>query len=204
MAIRSVIATLLWVSLTLGRTLSVTTRHDSTDSDIVHTRVRIQDLPPMDLNRIVGSPWFPPSLNVSQHHGGEEDPSAIEKRARFTGNWQPTGPGRCLEPASGASPLSSDCLRICNHIRTYHSPYIIGPFEIEKVEVGFCIFEMVNLLACDTVDLDSLSLLYPICHGMYTSCAIDSYDRFVQGGPPKMASTLSGLPAAPPYTFQNC
>lgn len=196
MAIQSIITALLCASLALGRNLPP-------PSEVVHTRLHITDLPPMDMNRTRWAVPGPEAFNATKHRDADDDTPALDKRLVFTQDWQ-YGVSECIAPISGGNPISSDCLRICEYIAGYHSPYTIGPLDIEKIHIGFCVFEMANLEPCEHITFNALSQIGNVCMSMYTNCAVNGYDGFTQGKPPHLAFTLAGLPAAPPYQQYPC
>ena len=181
----------------LGKTLALHARNRRTTSDVVRTRVKMADLPTMDVSRPVSS------INVTDFESHEETIPTLDKRVIFHGNWH-ADTAECYSPATGAAPISPDCRRVCNSIAADHSPTIIGPLEIEHWQVGLCIFEVANLLPCDHIDILHISQFTDVCDSMLRDCVLNGLDGFMSGHPPPMAFALSGLPAAPPYHNQDC
>lgn len=108
----------------------------------------------------------------------------------------------CLDPLD--RPISEDCEALCEYINKFQGPVKVGPYDIETFEHGHCAFGIANLEACDDLVIDPLNSLYGFCQSMYTQCALNGYDAFIEFKQPSFAIAMSGTAAAPPYEKEPC
>ncbi|RYP91218.1 hypothetical protein DL770_002695 [Monosporascus sp. CRB-9-2] len=67
-----------------------------------------------------------------------------------------------------------------------------------------CAYGLVNLEPCSAIHLEPLASLGNYCSSMHTGYAQNGYDTYIAGVNPRMAMTMSGIPAAPPYEEEPC
>jgi len=202
MAICTLLTFLLSAITVFGRNIPVQMRDLGTD--VIRTSRKLSDLPPVDMGGAFSSGPSLGQLNFTQHRSHvDEENATLAKRTQIT-NTATLGAIECITPASGATPDTDDCSRVCAAITGYTSPVMIGPLEIEEWSVGFCTLGVANLQPCDTLDIDPLSLFASACEHMNAQCVANGYDAIVFSDPPPFAISLYGRPAAPPYQEQPC